>query len=256
MKKFLILLVSILLVTSCGNVVSTNDNDSKETKKESKKEEKIEVTSTEKEELLDLVNKLHDFDLYQDDVEVKDMSNEELLEFAINYRFYNNSRPYNSDVKLDEIETLLSSVLYNVSITPEDIKCPYCGSVNLIYDKDKKEFVYNEKHLGHGFSDVTVLNRLKDVYYENGKYVIVVYKAISEYVDVDYPMYYYASMKDVASYDEDKAIFKLKLNEYFMVEGDPEEEFAKISNDKLVEHKYYFVKKDGNFLLESYKINN
>lgn len=184
---------------------------------------------------------------------VNELTNQELLQFALNYVEINDDDSFS----LEEINEIINSYFGRI-IDGEDIKCLTLNNSEVVYffDEDTNKFNKNEEHSGHGGGDGTpyVLNRIVDFTYDGSKYVVEVKKAFSIVPDTGFATNFYRTYKDLK--DGKNKLFDVDIIE--SVDGKlyvyPWQEFEKIADDKLVTYEYVFEYNDDELVLVSYKI--
>ncbi len=204
-----------------------------------------------------LMNKIQNYNMLDAfGKDIKDLSNEEILMFALS------KIGYKEEIKLSEIEKVISEYL-DVTFTSTDIPCQMgCEALLYIYDSKNKIFKLNEEHGGHGGTIVpnNVIERFHTLKTTDNKYTITVYKAYSNISDIGpgETSYYktYEEVEDLAKGNRNvKALFKVEYDEDLKVTTNILEEFRKIPNSSLTKVTYTFIKDGENFILSELNIN-
>lgn len=183
--------------------------------------------------------------------DVSELTNQELLLFAVD------SLGYEDSIKKSEIEDIIEKY-FGRSVVFENINCHYGDEVEpplYLYDSKKEEFVKNEEHGAHGIGDyyADILNRLVEYKVDGNLYVIRVKKAFAMKHDTGFPVTYYKTYED--AHNGENVLFELKIDSYEELENyNPEDDFNNIANDDLVTYEYVFEKNGNNFILKSYRI--
>ena len=180
---------------------------------------------------------------------VKDFTNQELLLFAVNYLGYDDS------YTLQEINDVVNR-FFGTNIKPENVNC-HSSADNipiLLYDKDKKIFISNPEHDGHGIGGYYsyVLNKVVSYEIRDNIYTVKVKKAFGATQDTGPITTFYKTYKEMAELGTPIIDFKFNTDED-LIDYEPEVYFNNLSNDKMLTYTYVFEKVDSNFVLKSYK---
>ena len=179
---------------------------------------------------------------------VEDFTNQELLLFALDYLGY-------SDVHtLEEINSV-TQTYFGIDVEPENINCHFSTDELplYLYDENKKAFVPNEEHGGHGLGSYYsyILNRIVKLEVKDNIYTVEVKKAFGRCQDVGPVTTFYKTYKDMDELKKPIIDFNGEKDEEFE-NYYPEVDFNSLDNDKLITYTYVFKKVDEEFILVSY----
>lgn len=249
MKKwtyFLLLFLSLFMVTSCAK-----KEDSKE------KVESRELKENEKDTLMNLVDELKYMDYFGESFAVDSLSNQQVLRTS--YEILKIKNDTNEDeVSFASLKEIAKDY-FDYDLKEEDLRCDINihsendkdGINILLYNEKTGKYVENDSHLGHGGGGLhsLIYNYYVDGNVKENQYTIVVYKLFSDILGDIYEeeVYYYASYENASS-SKDK-LFK----KGFYDELDNEYESYK---DKLIKYTYTFNYVDDHYVLEEYKIGD
>lgn len=240
---YILLIVVVFLVVGCTKE-NTNDVENVVEAKE--------LTESQIDELMNVVNNLKYMDYYNKDIVPRNLTNQEAL--RISYEILaSEGKAQSGKLKFSDLESVALNYL-GFSLEPENLICDTHYNIQdgggadiMIYNVDSGIYYINTKHLGHtgGGLRTEVYNSYHEGNVSGDTYTIVVKKIFSQILgDAVYSKKeYYASYND-ASY---------KRNALF-VSSDVIEENFKDFDDKLIEYTYKFKLKDGNYILSEYKI--
>ncbi len=243
MKKktlILFLLLSIFLI-GCGK------------QEEEVVEETNEIRELKQEEIDDLlarIDSLRYFDINPaKSFKTTELTNQEVLQWA----------SYGKDMnkmKFSELEKRAKEYL-NFSLEAEDLLCMTHSNIlgssdyTYLYNVSTKSYEKNKNHTSHKITGYYsyVVNRYKESKYENGDYIIKVYKLFSDTsftgsINNQMTFNWYASYNDAKK--GTKAVLK---NETAYSNN-----LKKVNEKSLNTYTYTFRLKDGNYVLKSYVI--
>lgn len=246
MKKRLfviLLLIIVLIISGCGKK-----------KEEVKKEVVNDIRELKEEEIDNLMSRIEA--LYYFDInpaksfKTSELTNQEVLLWA----------SYNIDMvgmEFGELESSAKEYL-NFSLEPENILCMTHFNILdssdyiYLYDVSSKTFVKNDNHSNHkktGYYSF-VINKYKESKYENGNYIVKVYKLFSD-------TSYTGSLNNMMKFNWFRSYSDAKSNKDSLISGDAytvKEKFDSIDSSKLIEYTYTFKLKDNRYVLYSYEI--
>lgn len=245
----------LLKDNKCNTKECEEKKSNKQEESDNKKEE-TPIDTTDYEQLLDKINKMSTLEYLNKNFSVNDLSNLEMLNFALNFI----DERYDKEFSIDKINEVTKKY-FGKEVTGEDVPCEECVDVKLfLYDKDKKVFKYNDEHGGHGISGIhkpNIINRIVQIKNDGNKYTVLVKKAFCVMRGhTGYCTAYHKSYDDAL--DGNNTLFDIKLEENEALDEaieyyHPEAEFNKISNDTLNTYTYTFEKNDNNeFIFSSY----
>ncbi len=252
MKKtvlFLMLFVSLFLMVGC-----------KKKEEEKPKPEEVEVDDVrdlrevEINRLMERIDDLYYFDINPaKSFKTSELTNQEVLLWAADVMGNLNGADYS------DLEKLANDYL-DFSLEPENILCMTHSNIlgssdyTYLYDVETRKYVRNDHHASHSvggfYSDVA--NKYAESKYENGNYIISVYKIFSEtnyYPEASKQIKreYYNSYSDAKSKNDNIVAHGLKPE-------DAKKKIEEIDVSKLKKYTYTFGLKNDNFILKSYTI--
>lgn len=231
MRKFILLVISLVLLSGCGKNVIHD---------EVKKEEVI--TDEIKNSLLDRINDLDYLDFYNKSVMTRDLSNQEVL--RLSYEIF---KTKNGDVSFsfEDLESIAKDY-FDFPLAKENIQCDTHFNIQdegisdyFIIDLETGKYYKNKDHISHPLYGVKtkVYNNYVSSSVDNGIYEVVVNKLFSSFIGDKNVRYYY-------SYNDVKGNINSILTN----------DFSKVDKNMLHSYKYSFIKKDGSYKLISYDI--
>ena len=250
-KTIIVILIigCILFISGCGK-----KEEEKVKQKEAEPEDIRDLREVEINNLLERIDDLYYFDINPaKSFKTSELTNQEVLLWAADVIGNLNGASYS------DLEELAKDYL-DFSLEPENILCMTHSNIlgssdyTYLYDVETKKYVKNDHHASHqigGFySDVA--NRYAESRYENGNYIISVYKIFSETnyypgASAQVKREYYNSYSEAKSKSNNIVAHRLKPEE-------AEEKIKEIDVSKLKKYTYIFGLKDGNFVLKSYEI--
>ena len=175
-----------------------NDNEVEENTNVNKEDTNINVEyKSSYEMILDKVNDLSKIEHLNRNINnVSELTNQELLQFAINYL-----KTDGNEFTLDQINEIINEY-FGRTIEGEDIYCLVVEEeVVYYYDESTKIFKHNTEHSGHGGGDDTpiVLNRIIDIDFKDSEYIVKVKKAFTANIDVGISTDYYRTYSDMTN---------------------------------------------------------
>ena len=223
-----------------------------------KKEEKVpeevnevrELKQTEIDDLLARIEDLKYFDINPaKSFKTTELTNQEVLQWA----------SYGKDMnkmKFSDLEKRAVDYL-NFSLEAEDLLCMTHSNIlgssdySYLYDVSTKSYVKNKNHTNHKITGYYsyVVNRYKESKYENGEYIVKVYKLFS---DTSFTGVINNQMRFnwYASYNDAKTGSKAVLRNETAYSNN----LKKVSEKNLNTYTYTFRLKDGKYVLKSYVI--
>lgn len=223
--------------TSSSNQVTNNGQTSS-------KVETRTVNSVEKSELMSVINDLALFDESVDKVdESSPLSNRVILKVAFDMA----SSKYGVPIYVPiTAVNLYSNKYFGKDVVPADIPCFWDednSAIEYKYDSSTSRFVLDSDHMGHGMVVANVLNKFESATLNGNIYTVTVYKGFSD-----------------SSYNRLYSTYSDLVNDTnLLLEQDGssnlESAFNSLDVSKLKKFTYTFEKKNGNYILKTYKMN-
>lgn len=245
----LVILIVIVSISALSMNKSTeqggNTNNDKIQENVGVKEEVRAINEDEKNDLMNIIDGLNEIDENVIEVSANNpLSDEIILKIA----FAKAAQGANF-VSLETVN-LYANKYFDKDVVPKNIPCDL-GDLDLyLYDDSMEGFVYNENHLGHGGISRNIFNKFESGTLKGDVYSITVYKAFSNLTEF-YATKLYPTLEDACdgtnllwdASDEDPDDVDLKSV------------FDSMDVSKLKKFTYTFEKKNGNYILKSYKMN-
>ena len=259
MKKLILILMILFLVTGCGlydNFAKNKDveNNITENKVNEDKEESYTLTNEQQEKVDRIINLFEPqfvgkkFNDLTDNYKLSLLSSIAISEnYKDGYPIVNDETVYLNKRNFEKLTREYFGP--DAEVTMMDIYC-FCDQIDYFYDGTTETYHTNENHLGHGFSS-PIIKRKGEKVVKKGDIVSVKYKTIfSDYVDIGAPTEFYKSLEDYFNYEEPVATFE---DYCWGDEMDYECDYDKMFNDIDFNTYSYNFKLDGdNFYFIDY----
>ncbi len=246
-KNIIIWVLVIALAVAIGIIIWMGFN----------KKDKNEPVKVDEAKIEDAINKFMYFEYRGKDINVKDLTNEDLIMFVVR----NTEEFYGKGVSLTDAQKLTEKY-FGRKVEKGQTTCSEDGLPYIIFDEDTNKFIYNEEHPGHGGgAGLETKNKIRNIKVEGDEITVTVDKIFSEFIpDTGYNVLYYYDYESMIKDDESRIAYVNATDE------DIEEFFGgdetlkshnnnpdKIDYDKASKYEYKFKIVDDNYVLVSYK---
>jgi len=258
----IVILVALLFLVVAALVYFFYFLEEPETKEEKKESLYVEISDeTIITELLGTINEnnLHIIATYEKNIDNMNVLNTpQKLDISLTSILNKINDPYTNGIPIDLFDIYFKNTFRTTIYWDKiNINCD-CGEVLYLYNEEDNKYVYNEEHLGHGYSTVLpYYTKVIDAKKKNETYIVTVSYVWNNYSDVyGYTNTGYASFTDASSMNN--SLFEIEVpdelpneevDSYAIKEIETNYELYK---DKLHKYTYTFEKVDNKYLLVNF----
>lgn len=208
-------------------------------------------------------NKLENIAKLEEDIDsFNNLSNKKKIDIGYYGVIDDITDPYSTGIDADLIDNYFKDTFKdNIYIDKEEGIYCVCGNILFKYDINSNKYIYNEDHLGHGFTYVeNYYSKVIDVKNNDNSYIVTevkLWNKVSEAGDEDFITKAYDSYSDAI--DESNPLFEIEIDNpditktsYYYTEQKLYNNLDSYVN-KMNKYVYTFEKINNKYLLVSFE---